>query len=262
MPGVSEFPALPSFRLDGRLAVVTGASEGIGATLAVAFARAGARLALVGRSPDRLRDVVAAIERSGGEARAYRADLRVRADVDAAAQAVVAGQGVATILVNSAGVPLRKPAFDVTEEEWDAVMDTGLRGLFFASIAFGRAMAGQRYGKIVNLASTYSESVAAGRSVYATAKAGVAHLTRSLALEWAPLGVRVNALAPTFTVTPTREAILADEEQARWIVARIPLGRVGHPADLVGAGLFLASEASDFMTGQTLFVDGGWNAAR
>ena len=253
---------LPSFRLEGRLAVVTGASEGIGRSLALAFAEAGARLALVSRAPERLAELLASMQAVGSEAHAYQADVRVQADVERLVVAVTTRQRAASILVNSAGVPLTKPALEVTEAEWDAVLDTGLKGMFFTCLAFGRTMAEQGYGKIINLGSTYCESVAHGKSVYAIAKAGVAHLTRALALEWAPLGVRVNALAPTLTVTPTRQAVLADQERMKSILARIPMGRYAQPSDLAGAGLFLASEASDFVTGQTLFVDGGWNAAR
>ena len=258
----SEAPGRPSFSLKGRLAVVTGASEGIGRSLALAFAAAGARLALVSRAPERLGELVASSEALGAEAHTYQADVCLRAEIERLARAVTAGQGAAAILVNSAGAPLTKPAFDVSEEDWDLVLDTGLKGMFFTCLAFGRTMAEQGYGKIINLGSTYCESVAHGKSVYAIAKAGVAHLTRALALEWAPLGVRVNALAPTLTVTPTRQAVLADQERMKSILARIPMVRYGQPSDLAGAGLFLASEASDFVTGQTLFVDGGWNAAR
>jgi NAD(P)-dependent dehydrogenase (short-subunit alcohol dehydrogenase family) len=257
-----EAPERPSFSLKGRLAVVTGASEGIGRSLALTFAAAGARLALVSRAPERLGELVASIEALGAEAHTYQADVCVPAEIAPLAEAVTAGQGVAGILVNSAGAPLTKPAFDVSEGDWDLVLDTGLKGMFFTCLAFGRSMAEQGYGKIINLGSTYCESVAHGKSVYAIAKAGVAHLTRALALEWAPLGVRVNALAPTLTVTPTREAVLADQERMISILARIPMGRYAQPSDLAGAGLFLASEASDFVTGQILFVDGGWNAAR
>jgi NAD(P)-dependent dehydrogenase (short-subunit alcohol dehydrogenase family) len=253
---------LPSFRLEGRLAVMTGASEGIGRGLALALGQSGARLALVSRAPDRLREVVDTLGTIGAEARTYQADVRVRADLDRLAEAVTASQGAAEILINAAGVPLTTPAADVTEAEWDAVIDTGLKGVFFACLAFGRGMRQRRYGKIINLGSTYSESVAPGKSVYAIAKAGVAHLTRALALEWAADGVRVNALAPTLTATPTRQALLADEERMRYILARIPMGRYARPSDLTGAALFLASDASDFVTGQTLYVDGGWNAAR
>ena len=255
-------PQLPSFGLAGRLAVVTGASDGIGRGLALAFAEAGARLALVSRAPERLAELVTSIEASGAEARAYQADVCARADLERLAVAVATRQGVATILVNSAGVPLTKPAFDVTEEEWDRVMDTGLKGMYFTCLVFGRSMAEHGYGKIINLASTYSESVAHGKSVYAIAKAGVAHLTRALAVEWAPLGVRVNALAPTATNTPSRQEVFTSPERMRSILGRIPMGRHAQPSDLAGAGLFLASEASDFVTGHVLFVDGGWNAAR
>lgn len=252
---------LPSFRLDGRLAVITGASEGIGRSLAVAFGLAGAPLALVSRDPRRLDDTIADLRRFDGQAVAYQADVRDREDLQRLAASVRAEQGPATLLVNSAGYPQTKPALQVSERDWDVVMDTGLKGLFFTCCAFAPAMIEQGYGKIINLSSTYAYGVAPDKSVYAIAKAAVSHLTRALAVEWAPHGVRVNALAPTLTATPTREQVIADEERLEAILARIPLGRYASPADLVGSALFLASEASDFVTGHTLSVDGGWTAA-
>lgn len=253
---------LPSFYLHDRLAVIVGASEGIGQHLALAFARAGARIALVSRNRSRLAETIERIQRSGGEANGYSADIRSLDDIERLANEIAATQGAVTILVNSAGVPLTKLAFEVTEAEWDNVVDTGLKGMFFTCLAFGKRMAEQRYGKIINLSSTYAESVAVGKSVYAITKAGVSQLTRALALEWASVGICVNALAPTLTATPTRSPVFADKQRMQAILARIPQGRYAQPSDLTGAALFLASEASDFVTGQTLFVDGGWNAAR
>ncbi len=262
VPARSDSGRLPSFRLEGRTAVVTGASLGIGQAIAIAFATAGAQLALVSRHISHLAETVAAIEAAHGQAHCFEADLRSVAQIQRLAQQVTGQLGQVDILVNAAGVPQTRLAFDVTEADWDAVIDTSLKGVYFSCLYFGKAMAESGYGKIVNLSSTYSDSVAAGKSVYATAKAGVSQLTRALAVEWAPFGVRVNALAPTVTVTPTRQAVLTDPERVDWLLSRIPLGRCGQPEDLVGAALFLASEASDFMTGHTVFVDGGWHAAR
>lgn len=253
---------VPSFRLDGRVAVVTGASEGIGQNIALAFAAAGAHLALVSRQPERLASTVEQIRAGGGEARAYRADLRSVDDIQRLRDRVLDDWKTVTILVNAAGMPLTRSAFDVTEHEWDTVVTTNLKSVFFICTAFGAHMAEQGYGKIINLSSTYAESVGKGKSVYAVTKAGVSHLTRALANEWASLGVRVNALAPTTTITPTRQSVLADPERAAWLKSRIPMGRYGETGDLLGSALFLAAPASDFVTGHTLYVDGGWHAAR
>lgn len=203
-----------------------------------------------------------AIEAVGGTATRHQADVRTPHEIYRVAEEIVAYYGEVSILVNAAGMPLTKCAFDVSEDDWVVVMDTDLKGVFFASVAFGKHMAQKGYGKIVNLSSTYAESVGIGKAVYAIAKAGVSHMTRALALEWAPLGVRVNALAPTATVTPTRFQVFADKERSAWLLGRIPMGRFGQTQDLVGAALFLASEASDFVTGHTLYVDGGWHGGR
>jgi NAD(P)-dependent dehydrogenase (short-subunit alcohol dehydrogenase family) len=258
MPTATE--PLPSFRLQGKLALLTGASEGIGQRLAVAFAQAGAKTALVSREPSRLAATVQRIQALGAQTRRYQADVRSLVDMQQLVAQVIAAQGPVSVLVNAAGVPLTKPAFEVTEAEWDLVMDTGLKGTFFACLAIGKHMAQQGYGKIINLSSTYAQSVGLGKSVYAISKAGVSHLTRALALEWAPLGIRVNAIAPTLTVTPTRQGVMDDPQRMASILSRIPMGRYAQPSDLVGAAIFLATEASDFVTGQTLYVDGGWNA--
>ncbi len=251
----------PSFALTDSLAVITGASEGIGWHMAMTFAQAGARLALVSRSAERLQGMVEAVRRLDGEAVAYQADLRDLEDIERLATGISRRQGTATVLVNAAGYPLTKAARDVTGQEWDLVLDIGLKATFFTCQAFAGAMAEQGYGKVINLSSTYANTVARGKSVYAIAKAGVSQLTRALAVEWAPLGIRVNALAPTLTATPSREAVLEDPGRVQAIVGRIPLGRYATPEDLTGAALFLASRASDFVTGQTLYVDGGWTAA-
>jgi NAD(P)-dependent dehydrogenase (short-subunit alcohol dehydrogenase family) len=255
---------LPSFRLDGRLAVITGASQGIGRQFAEAFALAGARLILASRREDVLGDVQRSIADAGGRAEVCVTDVsnlsQLRHLAERARQ-IADADGLDLVLVNNAGFAFTKPAFEVTEEEYDHVLDVHLKGTFFACQQFGQVMVGRGYGKIINLSSAWSASTDFGKSVYCAAKAGISHLTAALAVEWAPRGVRVCALAPTTTVTEvTQKMHDANPERAARLLSRIPLGRYAVPADLFGAALFLASPASDFITGQTLFVDGGWTA--
>lgn len=251
------------FDLRGRRAVVIGAGQGIGAAIAIAYAQAGADVALGGRSVDRLADTGARATAAGTKVTAHEVDVGSPESIARFAAAVLAGGAAPTILVNSAGGGGVKPAFDVTLEDWDQVHNVHLRGTFLTCQAFGRAMADKGYGKIINLSSTWAATVCANRSVYCSAKAGVGHLTAALAVEWAPLGVRVNALAPTATRTPTIDRRLAaDPARAEYLRKGIPLGRLALPEDLTGAAVFLASQASDFVTGQTLFVDGGWQFAK
>jgi NAD(P)-dependent dehydrogenase (short-subunit alcohol dehydrogenase family) len=179
------------------------------------------------------------------------------------ASAVVDRYGVPTILVNCMGGGLYKAAIDVDVVEWDQIHETHLRGAFLTCQAFALPMRDAGYGKIVNLSSTWAFTVGSGRSVYASAKAGLSHLTAALALEWAPLGIRVNAVAPTTTRTPRIEQMFLDDpEREQYAVDRIPIGRLATPADVVGPVLFLASPMSDFVTGTTLLVDGGWVTAK
>ncbi len=165
------------------------------------------------------------------------------------------------MLVNCAGLAFTKPALDVTEQDWDQVLDVHAKGTFFCSQMFGRLMIDRGYGKIINLSSTWSTSTDSGKSVYGLAKAGVSYLTAALSTEWAPHGVRVNAIAPTATLTEnTARNFQENEARAQRLLSRITLGRFAQPSDIVGAAIFLASPASDFITGHTLFVDGGWHA--
>jgi NAD(P)-dependent dehydrogenase (short-subunit alcohol dehydrogenase family) len=255
---------LPSFRLDGRLAVITGASQGIGRTFALAYAQAGAELVLVGRNVERLRDTQRAIEKAGGRAQFICADLGKMDGIRSLEQEtlkIIDSSDRQLILVNCAGFGFTKPALEITEQDWDQVLDVHAKGTFFVSQFMGKRMIARKYGKIINLSSTWSTSTDVGKSVYGLAKAGVSYLTAALSTEWGPLGVRVNAIAPTTTLSEnTSKAMKENEERADRLRGRIILGRFAEPADLVGAALFLASPASDFVTGQTLYVDGGWRA--
>jgi NAD(P)-dependent dehydrogenase (short-subunit alcohol dehydrogenase family) len=256
---------LPSFRLDGRIAVITGASDGIGRTFAQAFARSGAEVVLVSRTHDKLMGVKDSVETAGGLAHVLTADVSKLDDIRSMEQGVsrlIQGRDLSLILVNCAGYGFTKPALDTTEEDWDKLLDVHVKGTFFCCQSMARLMIDRGYGKIINLSSTWSTSTDMGKSVYGLAKAGVSYLTSALSTEWAPLGVRVNAIAPTSTLTENTSRIFQENEaRAQRLFSRIKLGRFAEPSDLVGAGVFLASPASDFVTGHTLYVDGGWHTA-
>jgi len=256
---------LPSFRLDGRMAVVTGASQGIGRAFALAYSRAGAEVVLVSRGGEKLLESQRAVEAAGGRAHVIGADVSKIDDIRLLEQGVlklVGGRDLSLVLVNCAGFGFTKQALEVTGEDWDSVLDVHAKGTFFCCQAFGRRMIDRGYGKIINVSSTWSTSTDLGKSVYGAAKAGVSYLTAALSTEWAPLGVRVNAVAPTATLTEsTSLAFRENEARAGRLRSRIKLGRFAEPSDLAGAAIFLASPASDFVTGHTLFVDGGWHAA-
>ena len=259
---------LPSFRLDGRLAVITGASAGIGRAFASAYARSGAEVVLVSRTREKLLDVQRSIEALGGRAHVVCADVSKVDDIRSIEQDVSRiihsskdkGRDLALVLVNCAGFGFTKPALDITDEDWDRILEVHAKGTFFCCQRLGRLMIERGYGKIINLSSTWSTSTDMGKSVYGLAKAGVSYLTAALSTEWAALGVRVNAIAPTSTLTEsTSRSFRENEARAERLLSRIKLGRFAEAADLVGAAVFLASPASDFVTGHTLFVDGGYH---
>lgn len=251
---------LAQFGLQGKIAVVTGASEGIGEGLALALAQAGADLVVTARREAALQALCARIRDLGRRAETCPVDISRVDEIRRLKDFVVERFGGADILVNAAGFTVTKPAWEMQEDEWDRMLDVGFKGLFFSCQIIGGLMRARGYGKIINLSSTFSRSIIKGRAVYGGIKAGISHLTEALAYEWAADGIRVNALAPTAVATPSRAELLSGAGRDR-IVARIPLGRVAEPADLFGAVIYLASPASDFVTGHTLFVDGGWVAA-
>jgi 2-dehydro-3-deoxy-D-gluconate 5-dehydrogenase len=250
--------------LEGALAVVVGASQGIGAAIAEALAADGARLVLAARDAGRLEASRQRCVSAGAtDVDVATVDVREPTSIEALATTVLGRHGTPTVLVNSAGATAIKPALDLTVDDWDRVQDVQLRGPFLTCQAFARAMAATEYGKIVNLSSTWAATVAPGRSAYCAAKAGLSHLTAALAVEWAPWGIRVNAVAPTATKTPSREdRFAADPDLETALRDRIPLGRLAEPSDIVGAAMFLARPDSDFVTGHTLYIDGGWRFAR
>jgi len=239
----------PSLRLDGLTALITGGGSGIGETLALGMAEAGARV-VVTELPDRIERAQAIAQRVGGQA--VPLDVRDVASIDLPP---------ADILVNNAGVQRARPALEVTEEDWDFVVDVDLKGVFFVAQAAARHMvASGRGGKIVNVASINGLIGYYNRAPYCAAKGGVVNLTRQLAVEWAPHNINVNAIAPTYILTPLTQPTLAQPEVREDILRRTPLGRIGQLEDLVGAVVYLSSPAAGLVTGQTLAVDGGWTA--
>ncbi|WP_129792620.1 2-dehydro-3-deoxy-D-gluconate 5-dehydrogenase KduD [Sphingosinicella sp. CPCC 101087] len=246
------------FDLTGRIALVTGANAGIGQGIARALAQAGADLALVGRSP--ADETVELVREAGRRALTISADLSTIAPVGEIVERTVAEFGRVDILVNNAGTIRRADAVDFSEEDWDSVIDTNLKSLFFLCQAAGRQMIAQGQGKIINIASMLSFQGGIRVPSYTASKSGVAGLTKLLANEWGARGVNVNAIAPGYIATRNTAALQADEVRNRQIVERIPAGRWGRPDDLAGAAVFLASAASDYVHGHILAVDGGWLA--
>jgi 2-deoxy-D-gluconate 3-dehydrogenase len=247
-----------SFDLSGRVALVTGANTGIGQAIAVALAEAGADVALAGRSVPT--ETLAQIAATGRRSADIRADLSSTAPLAGVIEQAEAALGGIDILVNNAGIIRRNDLADFTEADWDAVVDTNLKSLFFLSQAAARGMAARGRGKIINIASLLSFQGGIRVPSYAAAKSGVAGVTRAMANELAAQGVQVNAIAPGYIATNNTAALQADATRNRQIVERIPTGRWGKPEDIAGAAVFLASSAADYVTGQILAVDGGWLA--
>ena len=251
-------PPPSPFRLDGKVALVTGANTGIGQGIAVALAAAGARLVLVGRSS--MADTAAQLDAIGASHCAIAADLSTTAPLAKIVDDAVDWGGRLDILVNNAGIIRRADALDFTEADWDSVVDTNLKSAFFLAQAAAKRMIARKSGKIINIASLLSFQGGIRVASYTASKSGLAGLTRLLACEWAPHGININAIAPGYIVSNNTQALRADEERNASILARIPAGRWGDPADLGGAAVFLASDAANYVNGITLPVDGGWLA--
>ena len=256
--------AYPGLSLDGRVALVTGSARGIGSALAIGLAQAGADVA-VSDIPDHLdaaRSVQHQIEDLGCQSGTYELDVLDLCGIRAAIEGVVNDFGRLDVLVNNAGLRIPKPALEVTEVDWDAVIDTNLKGVFFCAQAAARPMIDQGGGRIINISSQMALTASKNRAAYCASKAGVANLTRALALEWIEYGITVNAIGPGPTTTPgmlaadTRSLLEVEQDLA----IRMPLGRRIEPEELVGAAIYLASPSAGATTGHLLIVDGGWTA--
>jgi NAD(P)-dependent dehydrogenase (short-subunit alcohol dehydrogenase family) len=257
--------AVPSFeshqgrddRLDGRVAVVTGASRGIGQAIAYALARAGASVAVTARDTRTLETTLAELRALGARTTGVALEMLDLSTIRAAVSHVERTFGPVDILVNNAGTQRVRAAADVSEDDWDSVLDTNLRGVFFCCQAFGEGMRARRRGAIVNVSSAAGIVAVKDRVAYASSKAGLNMLTRVLALEWASFGITVNAVAPTFVDTELGRLTLDDPVLRAYWTERIPLGRVASLEDVAAAVVFLASDAASFITGAVLPVDGG-----
>jgi NAD(P)-dependent dehydrogenase (short-subunit alcohol dehydrogenase family) len=250
-------------RSSGRpVAFVTGASYGIGAATALALARDGFDVVVSELRPENLTDTVKAITATGARAVPVALDVRSLASIERALAEITGVFGRLDVLVNNAGVPLTRPAVDVTEADWDEVLGVNLKGAFFLSQQVGRQLIAQgRPGCIVSLASTHGMLGLSGRSTYGISKGGIVQMTRMLAIEWAPHGIRVNAIAPGTVETPSRAAVFAaDPARRETMLSRVPLGRFGTAEEMAGAICYLASPRAAFITGQILLLDGGLSA--
>ena len=248
------------FGLDGRVALVTGGSSGIGQAMAQALAGAGARVVILARGEAALKETAAAIEAGGGVAAWVRADLADRAAVTAGADQAAAAFGEPDILVNCAGINLRPPLPELTAGQWDETMAVNLTAPFLLGQRFGPSMATRGWGRIINVTSQQYHRAFGHSGGYGAAKGGLAALTRSQSEAWSRSGVTVNSVCPGFVPTRLNAAVANDPERSAAMVARTMVGRNGAPADFAGAAVFLASESAAFVTAQTLFVDGGFSA--
>lgn len=246
------------FDFRGQVAVVTGASQGIGYGIAEVLAAAGATVALASRSVDRCEAGAAHIAKSGGTAAGFRVDVTDAASVASLVDQVVARFGTIDILVNNAGTRERHRVEEMEDDEWQEVIACNLTGPFYCARAVGRVMIPRRQGSIINVTSIMEVLAREGRAAYGASKGGLSQFTKALALEWIRYGIRVNAVAPAFVLTPeVRQRYDANPADLEQLVRLHPIGRASTPEDVAGVVLFLASKASDYITGQTIFVDGG-----
>ena len=245
------------FELTGKVAIVTGTSRGLGQYLGRALARAGADLVITSRDSKTLKTFQAEIESLGRKALALTLDVREYESIQAMVAAAIGHYGKLDILVNNAGCNVRKPALEVTWEDWNLILNTNLRGTFFVSQAVARYMIPRKYGRIINIGSVTSVAGYAGLGPYGASRGGVKQLTMSLADDWGVHGITVNCLAPGWFKTAQNAVMYENKEWVDYLCDRIPLKRPGQPQDLDGAVVFLASDASSYVTGQTLLVDGG-----
>lgn len=248
---------LPTFQLNGRTALVTGAGKGIGKALAIGLAEAGADVAVVARTLADLEQTAAVIEELGRKAYLYQADVTDREQLEEMASKWMEQAGRWDILVNNAGMNIRTPALEVTDDQWETIIQTNLKSAFMLSQIAGRHMKEAGGGKIINISSVGGHVALRTGVVYGSTKAALIQMTKILALEWGGFGINVNAIGPWYFRTPLTEKLLADESYVKDILARTPLRRVGELDELVGPVVFLASDAASYITGQTLFVDGG-----
>ncbi|MFP5105649.1 SDR family NAD(P)-dependent oxidoreductase [Neobacillus sp. C211] len=246
------------FNLSGKTALVTGGGRGIGKTIALTLAEAGANVAVISRTESELKETAGAIKNFSRNAYYATVDARNSEEIRNYVKEIVINEGKIDILVNAAGTNVRSSFLEVTEEDWDFVMGINLKTALLTSQAVIPYMKDQKYGKIINIASLTSEIAFPNMSAYAASKGGISQLTKAMAVEFAEDGILVNAIGPGYFKTEMTKVLFEDEKKVEWMKSRIPLKRTGELEDLEGAAIFLASSASDYITGQTIYVDGGW----
>ncbi|MCC7366346.1 MAG: glucose 1-dehydrogenase [Dehalococcoidia bacterium] len=248
------------FDLTGSVALVTGAGRGLGRTMALALAAAGADVVVSARTASEIEALAAEVRGLGRRAAAFTCDVTDEASCTALVDGAVAEMGRIDILVNNAGINVRKPVLDLGFDEYQRVLATNLHGYFLCAKAAGAHMVAQGSGKVINISSIMGRVALAGQGAYASSKGAIEQLTKVLAIEWARANVQVNAIGPTYFETELTRPLFEDPERKDFISERTPMGRWGQPHELAGAVIFLASRASDYVTGHTLIVDGGWTA--
>jgi NAD(P)-dependent dehydrogenase (short-subunit alcohol dehydrogenase family) len=251
---------MKAIELTGRVALVTGASKGLGKAMALALAKAGAKLALVSRDRRLLAETAAAIAEAGGEAAVFAADVSEESQVLALENAVAARFGRIHILINNAGINLRKPVTEFTLEEWNRIQATNVTGPFLMCRSFVPHLKGQGYGRILNLTSIMSHISLPGRAAYCASKAALLGLTKALALELAPDAITVNGISPGPCATEINQPLMENPELTQFFLSRLPVGRWGRPEEIGQLAVFLCSEAAAFITGTDIIIDGGWTA--
>lgn len=249
------------FDLSGKTALVTGSSQGLGYAIAQGLGEAGARVVLNGRNAEKLEKARSSLEKTGLDARGYAFDVADEWGVTVGVERIEEEVGPIGILVNNAGINRRSPAEDFPTQDWRDIFGTNLDGMFFVSRAVGKRMIERKEGKVVNIASLLSEAARPSITPYAASKGAVKMLTKGLAVEWAKHNIQVNAIGPGYFVTEMNKPLKADEAFDAWVKSQAPAGRWGEPNELVGAAVFFASRASDYVSGQVLYVDGGWLAS-
>ena len=250
------------FRLDGKVAIVTGGAGGIGEALSLGLSQYGAKVVITSRNKEALDKVAQEIQaKTGGEVQAIQTDVTDEASVISLVETVVDKLGTIDILVNAMGLNIKRDAFEYPMEDWDRIFDVNVRGTMIVCKQVARVMKEKKQGKIINMSSVRGiRGYTGGNSAYCATKGAVELITKALALEWAPYNIHVNALGPSLVITPGTVHIQKDPALAEKYKANVPLGRLGMPEDITGACIFLASEASDFITGQTIYIDGGLTA--
>lgn len=246
--------------LKGQVAFVTGGGKGLGRAIAISLAENGADVVVISRTQADTAETAVQIMHTGASCLALNADVRNVSEITAVVEEAFAWRGRLDILVNSAGINIPQPCLEVTEEDWDRIIDTNMKGTFFCCQAVGKKMSSANYGKIINITSQMAFVGYYNRAAYAASKGGVTQLSKVLAVELAPFNVNVNCVAPTFLETPFTSTMFSNKEFYEDVISRIPLKRIGQADDVVGAVLYLASNAANLVTGSTVTVDGGWTA--